>query len=195
MPAVTGHGADVLAVVEAAYREHFEVLPARASVSFVGVEELEVLRYADGERRHYVSLGMSRYPMADPNDLVIDTGSAPRSELLITTAGQPDDLWRRLAVIAAAPAVEGAVYTAGTRIDLNEPLCAGSRCTGAVLADGPMKAIRVSGMADVKLLSLLPATASELAWARVHGSEALRQRWTEAGTDLSDLAREPVALG
>jgi hypothetical protein len=57
-----------------------------------------------------------------------------------------------------------------------------------------MPAISVTGSADVQLLQLLPATATELAWARVHGSVALRQRWAAQGTPLSDLMREPVTL-
>jgi hypothetical protein len=41
---------------------------------------------------------------------------------------------------------------------------------------------------------VLPATQTELAWARVHGSERLQQRWLTAGTDLTDLLRDPVEL-
>jgi hypothetical protein len=194
VPGVTDHGSGVLETVEAAYREHFEVAPDRASVSFVGVEQIEVLRYADGVRVHYASLGMSRYPMADPADLVVDATTAPRAELLVTATGQADDLWRQLAVLAAAPAVEGAVYSVGNRVDLGEPLTAGSRCTGGILAHGPLQPIAVAGIADVVVFAVLPATATELAWARVHGTEALLQRWQAAGTELADLARDPVAL-
>jgi len=195
---VSGHGSDVLGLVEAAYRQHFEVAPARASVSFVGVDAIEILRYADDTDdtpvEHFVSLGMSRYPMADPSDVVVDQSTAPRAELLITASGRPDDLWRKLAVMAAAPAVEGAVYSVGNRIDLGEPLAAGSRCTGGVLARSPLNPITVPGTADVVVLKVIPATATELAWARVHGSEALIERWEQAHTDLANLARDPVRL-
>ena len=155
---------------------------------------IEVLRYTEAPLEHYVSLGMARYPMADPNEVVVDAGSAPRAELLLTTKGRPEDLWRQLATLAAAPAVEGAVYAHGNRVDLGQPLCAGSRCTGGVFTAGPFRPIQVSGVAEVTVLCLLPATATELAWARVHGSEALKQRWSDAGTDLADLARDAVAL-
>jgi hypothetical protein len=198
VPDVTSHSPDILATVEAAYRQHFEVAPARASVSFVGVEPIEILRYAGGDFEspchHYLSLGMSRYPMTDPADVVVDAATAPRAELVLTVAGRPDDLWRQLAVLAAAPAVEGAVYVPGNRIDLSDPISAGSRCTGVVLTASELQPIAVAGVADVRVLRLQPATATELAWARVHGSEALQQRWAEAGTDLTDLARDPVAL-
>jgi len=191
---MTGAPSDVLLLVESAYRQHFETAPARASVSFVGVDPIEVLRYPDGRADHYLTLGMARYPMADPSGDVIATDSDPRAELLLSAAGRPEQLWRALAVLAAAPAVEGAVYQAGNRVDLGEPLCAGSRCTGGVLAASELQPIAVPGMADVGILRVLPATSTELAWARVHGSEQLRQRWEAAGTDLTDLMRDPVGL-
>lgn len=185
---------DVLATVEAAYRQHFEVAPARASISFLGVEPIEVLRYADDGRDHYLSLGMSRYPMADPGATVVDEATAPRAELMLSVSGRYEEVWRRVAILAAAPAVEGAVYASGNRVDLGEPLCPGSRCTGAVLESSALQPVAVPGIAEVLVLRLLPATQTELAWARVHGSEALRQRWQDTGTDLADLMRDPVAL-
>ena len=166
----------------------------RASVSFLGVEPIEILRYPGDGCDHYLSLGMSRYPMADGADVVVDTASAPRGELLITATGRPDELWRQLAVLAAAPAVEGAVYAVGNRIDLSAPLAPGARTTGGVLAAGPLRPVSVAGVADVTILQVLPATATELAWARVHGSDALRERWLAHGVDLTDLSRDPVEL-
>jgi hypothetical protein len=197
---VTGHGTDILAVVEAAYHQHFEVSPARASVSFLGVDKIEVLRYDDvaeddGEPvQHLLSLGMSRYPMADPSASVVDAATAPRAELMTSTRVGAEDLWKQFAVLAAAPAVEGAVYSVGNRIDLGQPLAAGSRCTGAVLTASPLLPIKVDGVADVAVLKVVPATSTELAWARVHGTDALLKLWEAAGTDLTDLARDPVAL-
>jgi hypothetical protein len=184
----------ILQVVEAAYRQHFEVLPARASVSFLGLDPIEVLRYPDGHTDHYLSLGMSSHPMTDPGAPVIAAESAPRAELLLSAAGRPEMLWRNLAVLAAAPAVEGVVYQAGNRVDLGEPFCPGSRCTGGVLTAAALRPITVPGVADVHVLRVLPATQTELAWARVHGSEQLQQRWLTAGTDLTDLMRNPVEL-
>lgn len=185
---------DILQLVEAAYRQHFEVAPARASVSFLGLDPIEILRYPDGAVDHYLSLGMSRHPMSDPSEVMIATETAPRAELLLSAAGRPEPLWRNLAVLAAAPAVEGAVYRSANRVDLGEPLCPGSRCTGGVLADAELQPITLPGLADVQVLRVLPATQTELAWARVHGSEQLQRRWLAAGTDLTDLMRDPVEL-
>jgi hypothetical protein len=192
---------DALASVEAAYLQHYETAAARASVSFVGVEPIEILRFEQQAYpdepviTDYLSLGMCRYPMTEASAVLVDEVAAPRGELLLSASGRPDDVWRRLAVLAAAPAVESAVYRVGARIDLGEAWCAGSRCTGAVLVDAPLLPISVPGMADVVVLKLLPAAAIELAWARVHGTPALLDRWRDAGTDLRDLHREPVALG
>jgi hypothetical protein len=188
------HAPDVLQLVEAAYRQHFEVVPARASVSFLGLEPIEILRYPDGATDHYLSLGMSRHAMTDPNESVLQPDSAPRAELLLSAAGRPDALFRALAVLAAAPAVEGVVYQAGNRVDLGQPLCAGSRCTGGILSASDLQPIEIPGSAAVHVLQVLPATQTELAWARVHGSERLQQRWLTASTDLTDLLRDPVAL-
>jgi hypothetical protein len=124
----------------------------------------------------------------------VEEGVGPRAELLVTAVGAVEGLWRNLAILAAAPAVEGAVYTAGNRIDLGEPLCTGSRCTGAVVAAGPLHPVPVMHVSDVEILQLLPATSTELAWARIHGSDELQRLWREAGTDLIDLERDAVPL-
>jgi hypothetical protein len=204
---------DPLAVVEGAYRQHYETAPARASISFVGVESIEVLRYQESDDQEpsgktrlaasspesvatsYLTLGMSRHPMTESSATMVDASTAPRGELLLSVLGCPDDVWRRLAVLAAAPAVESAVYRVGMRVELGEPWCAGSRCTGAVVAPGPLADIPVPGLRPVTVFRLLPAVPVELAWARVQGSESLLERWRSAGTELRDLYRDPVMLG
>lgn len=191
---------DPLALVEAAYRQHYETAAVRASVSFVGVEPIEILRYeqqveqGDAVVTDYLSLGMSRYPMTEASAAVVDSVTAPRGELLLSVLDRPDDVWRKLAVLAAAPAVESAVYRVGARIDLGEPWCGGSRCTGAVVVDGPLLPIAVTGMSDIAVFRLLPATAVELAWARVHGTQALLDRWRGLGTEVRDLRRDSIPL-
>src|SRR5437764_13038837 len=73
---------DVLTAVEAALVDHFGHRPARASVSFVGVDPIEVLRFEPipGERA-YVSLGMARHPMTGAAASVL-AENGPRAELL-----------------------------------------------------------------------------------------------------------------
>ena len=186
----------VLTVVEAELVDHFGHRPQRASVSFVGVDPVEVLRFEPipGERA-YVSLGMSRHPMtgAEADVLSVD---GPRAELMLHLNDPADELaevWRKLAVLAAAPAVEGVVYAPGMSVDLGEPLAHGSACTGVVVVESPLDSIPTPG-GPVDVLQVLPATSTELGWCRVRGSAALRERWAEQGIDGLDLRRRPARL-
>jgi hypothetical protein len=120
----------------------------------------------------------------------------PRAELMLHLHDPTDeraDIWRRLAVLAAAPAVEGVVYAAGMSVDLGEPLAAGSACTGVLVGESSLASI-TTGAGPVAILRVIPATATELAWCRVRGSAALLERWADEGTDLLDLARRAVPL-
>lgn len=191
------HGGQVLAAVEAALVEHFAQQPARASVSFVGVEPIEVLRFepTPGERA-YVSLGMARRPMTGAEQ-VLQSQDGPRAELMLHVQDPTDsfrDIWRGLAVLAAAPAVEGVVYGPGMSVDTAQPLAPGCRCTGGVLVEAPVGPVATAA-GPVDVLQLVPATPNELAWCRVQGSAALRERWRAQGTELADLSRPGAVLG
>lgn len=188
--------ADVLAVVGAGLIEHFGHHPQRASVSFVGVEPIDVLRFepVPGERA-YVSLGMSGAPMTGADAAVADA-HGPRAELMLHLRDPADEhgqVWHRLAVLAAAPAVEGVVYRPGMTVDIGEPLAAGSLCVGVVIAESALGPLD-SPAGPVAVLQVVPATHAELGWCRVRGSAALTARWRERGTDLLDLARSAVPL-
>jgi hypothetical protein len=185
-----------LDAVDAALQQHFGQAPVRASVSFVGVDRIEVLRFEPiPDERAYLSLGMARHPMtAASADVQSEDG--PRAELMLHVRDGADvhfDVWRQVALLAAAPAVEGVVYTAGMTVDLGQPIASNSRCTGGLIVDGPIAPIDATP-GPVAVLQLVPATSTELGWCRVHGSAALRERWAERGTDLLDLARPAVAL-
>jgi hypothetical protein len=98
-----------------------------------------------------------------------------------------------LAVLAAAPTVEGVVYREGMAIELGEPLVPGSRCVGVVVGAAAWDPVG-HGRIEVPILRLDPATATELAWSRVHGVPALRARWVDHGVDVGDLWRPAVDL-
>ncbi len=185
---------DVLAAVERAYTAHFAQPPMRASVSFVGVEPIEVLRYEPVPSAcAYLSLGMSRRAMTAASQPIAEL-DGPRAELLLQVhdAGY-SDVWRQLAVLAATPAVEGVVVADGMTLDLGRPLATGSSCSGCLIGVAPIEPV-ASPVGTVVVLQVLPATATELAWARVHGTAALRERWSAAATDLLDLGRRAVSL-
>jgi hypothetical protein len=162
---------------------------ARASTSFVGVEPIEVLRFAGADSVSLLTLGMSARPMGDESQ-----GATARAELLAEIHGGGGDLWRRLAVLAAAPVVEGVIYSAGMTVDLATSLDSSSICTGGVIVESALHPVSTAA-GEVAILRFVPATATELAFSRVHGSSELRRRWDDSGTDLLDIARSSVDLG
>lgn len=191
-------GDDILVAVEAHLLTVLGEDSGRAAVSFVGAERIDVLRFGpdpDGLVR-YCTLGMSRAAMGDPLATVMDS-SGPRAELVLTVRDLHDSVLRRLAVLAASPAVEGVVVAPGASLDVGEPLWEGSRCS-AVLVGAPGSPVPDlelgGGAAPVQFLPLLPMTATEAAYKRVHGAAALEQLWLRTGTDLRDPRRSSAPL-
>jgi hypothetical protein len=191
---IGSEGADVLALVDAALAEHFGQQPIRAAVTFVGVEPIEVLRFEPIPGEHlYATLGMSRAPMTTRSAAV---GTGPRAELLLHVRAVSTALagvWRSLALLAAAPVVEGVSYAPGATVDLGRPLALGSRCVGGVVAASAVADV-ATPHGTVAMLQLQPATSAELAWAREHGGTALLERWRGGGVDLLDLTRPDLPL-
>jgi hypothetical protein len=170
----------------------------RASVSFVGADPVAVLRFgpdATGLVR-YATVGMSAAPMADPTAEVVAV-DGPRAELVLSVRGAQDSALRRLAVLAAAPAVEGVVVTPGAGLDLGEPVWDGGRFTAVLVGEpgGLVPDLPVDdGLEPVRFLPLLPMTPNEAAWKRVHGAAALEARWLAQELDLRDPARPEADL-
>lgn len=192
------NGDDVLLHVEAHLLSVLGQDTGRAGVSFLGAERIDVLRWGpdpDGLVR-YATLGMSRAPMGDPGDLVV-LADGPRAELVLSVRGLHDTVLRRLAALAASPSVEGVVIAPGAGLDLGEPLWDDARFTAVLVAEpgGLVPDLELDpDLEPVRFLPLLPMTASEAAWKRVHGAEALQEAWLREGTDLRDPARPQVRL-
>ncbi|MFJ3837816.1 suppressor of fused domain protein [Streptomyces sp. NPDC090054] len=192
--------AEIPALVEARLRSTFGEPDARAAVTFLGTDRIEVLRFAEGDLLRYATLGMSAHPMTDPTDMVADPVRGPRAELVLTVrAGlaPTDKLLRPLAVLAASPMVEGLVVAPGASLDVGEPLWDGAPFTSVLVAEsgGLVEDLGLDEPMDpVRFLPLLPMTANEAAWKRVHGAAALQERWLARGTDLRDPLRTAVAL-
>lgn len=180
----------------------FAAEPDSASVTFLGVEPIDVLRFGPvGGRLHHVSLGCARHPMGDPGALAIDPVHGPRAEVVLTvrdTVPTPG-LARTVAILAATPAVDGIVLAADALIDLGAPLW--QRPAGlppfsaVVLAAGPVPDLEFGEPYDpVTFLAATPISANEAAWARLEGVEALREVWRQDGVDVTDpqrVARQP----
>lgn len=192
--------AEILALVEARLRTAFGEPDARAAVTFLGTDRIEVLRFTEGDLVRYATLGMSANPMTDPTAVVADPVRGPRAELVLTVrAGlaDTDKLLRPLAVLAASPQVEGLVVAPGASLDVGEPLWEGAPFSSVLVAEpgGLVEDLELDEpMEAVRFLPLLPMTANEAAWKRVHGAAALQERWLARGTDLRDPLRSAVAL-
>ncbi|CAM5635676.1 MULTISPECIES: suppressor of fused domain protein [Streptomyces] len=192
--------AEILALVEARLRTAFGEPDARAAVTFLGTDRIEVLRFAEGDLVRYATLGMSAHPMTDPTAVVADPVRGPRAELVLTVrAGlaATDKLLRPLAVLAASPQVEGLIVAPGASLDVGEPLWDGAPFSSVLVAEpgGLVEDLELDEPMDpVHFLPLLPMTANEAAWKRVHGAAALQERWLARGTDLRDPVRTAVAL-
>jgi hypothetical protein len=177
---------------------HFAgVEPDSASVTFLGTEPIEVLRFrgADG-LVHYVSLGCSRHPMTDPTEIVADPQSGPRAEIVLRLRdpGPTTGIARSVAILAATPAVEGVVLVADALIDLGSPLWARPSgrvpFTAVLLGHSDIPDLPLDPPRDpVKFLSATPVTATEAAWVRLKGAEAMRQAWQNDGVDVLDPKR------
>ncbi|WP_019929274.1 suppressor of fused domain protein [Nocardia sp. BMG111209] len=169
-----------------------------ASVTFLGLEPIEILRVRDGDHVHYVTLGGSRHPMTDAAAAVADPERGPRAELVLTLRGGPgahSGLTRALGVLIAAPAVEGVVLQEDALLDLGEPLWHNAPFTAALLGAAPVPPVPLPEPAEpVRFLSAAPITATEAAWVRIRGATALRDAWDEAGIDVRDPYRAAAAL-
>ncbi|MGW5732387.1 MULTISPECIES: suppressor of fused domain protein [Streptomyces] len=192
--------ADVLALVEARLRTGLGEPDARAAVTFLGTDRVEVLRFTDGDVVRYATLGMSAQPMADPTAALADPVKGPRAELLLSVRGgeaDTDKVLRPLAVLAASPQVEGLIVAPGASLDVGEPLWPGAQFTSVLVAEpgGLVEDLELDEpMEPVRFLPLLPMTPNEGAWKRVHGAQALQERWLNSGTDLRDPLRKSVSL-
>ncbi|WP_006243103.1 suppressor of fused domain protein [Mycolicibacterium tusciae] len=189
---------DVLAKVRAHLREHFAGTgitadPVEASVTFVGTERIDVLRFGpDAEGvSHYVSVGCSRHPMFDPAELVTDALHGPRAEAVVALQGpSPKGLARSLAILAAAPAVEGLILEPDALIDLETPLWEGAPFSAFLLGRSDIDDVTLTDpLPPVTMLAATPITATEAAWVRLKGADAMREAWVQDGVDVLDPRR------
>ncbi|NUK11986.1 suppressor of fused domain protein [Streptomyces lunaelactis] len=192
---------DVLALVEARLRTAMGEPDARAAVTFLGTDRIEVLRFMDGDIVRYATLGMSAHPMTDPTAALADPVKGPRAEMVLSVrAGlaETDKVLRPLAVLAASPQVEGVVVAPGASLDVGDPLWPAAPFSSVLVAEpgGLVEDLELDAPMDpVHFLPLLPMTSNEAAWKRVHGAQELQERWLTHGTDLRDPLRRSVTLG
>lgn len=188
---------EVSGAVTAYLTEHLGMQPQKASVTFLGVEPIDVLRFQTDSGLVYVTSGCARHPMSDPSDFNPYPVRGPRAEIVVRMQSGValPGLHKRLATVAAAPAVEGLILAADALIDLGEPLWDGSACTALVLEPDDLGAVPLPEPMDpVTLLRAIPITANEAAWVRLKGVDALREAWTEAAIDVTSPTRSAASL-
>jgi hypothetical protein len=193
---------DVLAEVRAHLQEHYARLgitaePDAASVTFLGAEKIDVLRFGPDVRPdfegviHYVSLGCSRHPMFDPTEMVTDALHGPRAEVVVALRGpSPAGLARSVAVLAAAPAIEGLMLEPDALVDLESPLWDSGPFTAFLLGGSDIDDVPLTPpLPPVTVLAATPITPTEAAWVRLKGADAMREAWTQDGVDVLDPRR------
>ncbi|MEW2083679.1 suppressor of fused domain protein [Streptomyces sp. NPDC005283] len=194
---------EVLVLVEARLRTALGEPDARAAVTFLGTDRIEVLRFLDRDGDgvvRYATLGMSAHPMTDPTAALADPVKGPRAELVLSVragVADTDKVLRTLAVLAASPQVEGVVVAPGASLDVGDPLWPSAPFSSVLVAEpgGLVEDLELDEPMDpVHFLPLLPMTPNEAAWKRVHGAQELQERWLAHGTDLRDPLRRSVTL-
>lgn len=184
---------DPLAAAGQHLRGHFAgPEPDVASVTFLGVERMDVLRFALDDLYCYVSLGCSRHPMTEASAALADPVRGPRAEVVMNLrAGVPTPgLARSLAVIAATPAVDGIVLADDLLVDLSMQLWSGAPFTAVLLGPSDIPNLEMGPPCDpVRFLAAVPITQTEAAWVRLKGADALRQAWVDDGVDVVDPRR------
>ncbi|HEY7052805.1 MAG TPA: suppressor of fused domain protein [Mycobacterium sp.] len=168
---------DDTADLRARLRAHFALDPDIASVTFVGLQPIDVLRFGpdDAGITHFVSVGGSRH---------FDEGPPTEVVMRLRATSTFEGLARSVAVLAASPAVEGVVLGADALVDLGQPLWRGAPFTAVLLGDSG-----IGILAGVKFLEAIPITANEAAWVRLKGGEEMRQAWRQDGVDVLDPGR------
>ena len=177
-----------------------------ASVTFLGTEPLEVLRFGPDEAGvvRYATVGVSRRPMHPPTVAVADPVRGPRSELLLSLRPGRDAVLRSLAVLAASPEVEGIVLAAGVTLDLQTPLWSDARVSAVLLGEpgglvpdldlaATLGRAELAEVEPVRFHPVLPMTGGEAALVRAKGAGLVQQLWLDAGTDLRDPVRRGIA--
>jgi hypothetical protein len=108
-----------------------------------------------------------------------------------------------MAILAAAPAVEGLMLEPDALVDLQSPLWDSTTPPGrsAPAPRGTPFTAFLLGRSDiddiplpdprppVSVLSATPITGNEAAWVRLKGADAMRQAWEQDGVDILDPGR------
>ena len=123
-------------------------------------------------------------------------------ELCCTLLTEQEESAHKIVVQVARMILEGgAGVTTGAIIPGDEPLAPGSAMVGVICADHPFADAEfdtvhdADGKTEMQIITLIPATAAELALATDRGTNALFDIWEQQETDLADLTRSSAVQG
>ncbi len=130
--------------------------------------------------------------MHDPAVLDADPVRGPRAEVVVSLKPRTamTGLARSVAVLAAAPAVDGLVLCPDALVDLGQPLWQGAPFTAFLLSDSGIDDLPLPPPSEpVVFLQAEPITATEAAWVRLKGADALRQAWQQDGAERCAMSK------
>lgn len=168
----------------------------QASITFVGVPAITVVRFSSQRTLSYCTQGA-----LSPEENIIDDSMNINDMLAHQPAAEPQKtreyyctftaigaqetfqgFHRTLAIIAASAVVEGLEIRPHAIIDTGEPLWNGSVFTAFLIGDS-------ESIDNVELTELIPITATEAAFIRVQGAEQLYAAWEESQLDYRNPYR------
>jgi hypothetical protein len=95
-----------------------------------------------------------------------------------------------VAILAAAPAVEGLMLEPDALIDMESPLWEAAPFTAFLLGRSEIDDVELPApLPPVTVLPATPITATEAAWVRLKGADAMRDAWQQDGVDIFDASR------
>jgi hypothetical protein len=101
-----------------------------------------------------------------------------------------------VALLAAAPAVEGLMLEPDALIDLESPLWDSTPFTAFLLGRSDIEDVPLTPpLPPVTVLAATPITATEAAWVRLKGADAMREAWQQDGVDVLNPARRAAQPG
>ena len=117
-------------------------------------------------------------------------------ELCCSLLAEQEETAHRILVMTARMILEsGAGVFSGTIIPGERPLAPGSEMVGVICTENPcaddeFNVVRdADGKVEMQIISLIPASAAELALAAEHGEQALFEAWEQDDSDVADLTR------
>jgi hypothetical protein len=175
-------------------REHYKTLwgqPSRSALFTLQRCRVEIYKWNEDSNPEevclYASIGASLHPLvaADPDHRIeVFTGMLP----------EQDAIAKPLSMLAMEPGLHRTNLVRGHTVIYPEPLWGGTKMSGFLVL-GPVPELiphlEVSNGTHVEFLQVVPIFPSELRFKKLHGVDALIERWEDADVPFWDPGRAP----